>query len=199
VVEHLFDQTPDAPGGGLESEIAALYAELASELLRFAALILQEQDGAGDALQEVFLRYFAERKCGGSITNPRAWLYRVLHNLLMDRLARATLHRQVFADDSADPADSGHSPEEIASQAQIARQVMAGFTARELDCLRLRAEGLSYEETADALGIRSGTVGALLTRVHKKLLHLCGDSRHQRMAIASALWSVLSEGGTYTS
>jgi DNA-binding NarL/FixJ family response regulator len=38
-----------------------------------------------------------------------------------------------------------------------------------MDCLRLRTEGLSYDEIAAALDIQPGTVGALLNRARQKL------------------------------
>jgi RNA polymerase sigma-70 factor (ECF subfamily) len=183
----------------LEREVAALYAEHSAELYRFAAMILRPQDGAGDAVHETFLRYFAERRCGGCIANPRAWLYRVLHNYLMDRLERAERKREVSADEAAEPVDRAHNPEELLARSQAARELAAGLTGRELDCLRLRVEGCSYDEVASALGIRSGTVGALLTRVHKKFHLAAGNSRWRRMKIAEALGSLLYEGGPYSS
>ena len=187
------------PQSELEREVAALYAEHSTELYRFASQILRLQDGAGDAVQEAFLRYFAERKCGGSIENPRAWLFRVLRNYLMDRLDRAEVKREVPAEDADEPVDCAHDPEEMVARAQTARQITGWMTGRELDCLRLRAEGFSYEEVAGALGIRSGTVGALLTRVHKKLDRAAGNCQWRRMRIVEALGSLLhEEGGTYS-
>jgi DNA-directed RNA polymerase specialized sigma24 family protein len=44
-----------------------------------------------------------------------------------------------------------------------------GLSAREMECVRLRTEDLSYEEIAAVLGLQSGTVGALLARAHGKM------------------------------
>jgi DNA-directed RNA polymerase specialized sigma24 family protein len=38
-----------------------------------------------------------------------------------------------------------------------------------MECVRLRAEDLRYEEIAVVLGLHSGTVGALLARAHGKI------------------------------
>jgi len=54
-------------------------------------------------------------------------------------------------------------------QTQTVQAILSRLTPRELDCLRLRVEGFSYQEIAQALGIRPGTVGALLPRVYSKL------------------------------
>jgi RNA polymerase sigma-70 factor (ECF subfamily) len=193
------EDTAVVPANDLEREVAQLYARYSGELLRFASLVLRPRDGDSDAVQETFLRYFAERRSGGSIGNPRAWLYRVLHNHLMDRLDRAAMKREVSAELAAEPLDPATDPEERMERSQAAQEIVAGLTSRELDCLLLRAEGMSYEQMAATLGIRSGTVGALLTRVHKKLHLASADSRPLRMAIAGALGSLLEEGGIYSS
>jgi DNA-directed RNA polymerase specialized sigma24 family protein len=46
----------------------------------------------------------------------------------------------------------------------------------ESECVRLRAEGLRYEEIAGVLSMRTGTVGALLARAHKKIRQAVKDS-----------------------
>jgi RNA polymerase sigma-70 factor (ECF subfamily) len=198
VEERQSDPRQAVPASDLEQEIAALYDRHSGELRRFAGMILRPRDGASDAVQETFLRYFAERRCGGTIDNPRAWLYRVLHNYLMDRLDRASVKREIPAEGTEEPLDTAQDPEELIVRSQTARQIVAGLTSRELDCLLLRAEGLSYEQVAEELGVRCGTVGALLTRVHKKLQLASGDSRPLRLAIAAALGSLLGQGGTYS-
>ena len=154
--------TTALPGNPLEREVADLYARHAGELLHYAALLLHRHDGASDAVQETFLRYFAERKCGGTIEFPRAWLYRVLHNHLRDRWDRASFKYEVSAVRAAEPVDAARNPEEILCCSQAAREIAAELTGREMDCLRLRAEGLSYQEVAGLLGVRSGTVGCAI-------------------------------------
>jgi DNA-directed RNA polymerase specialized sigma24 family protein len=48
-----------------------------------------------------------------------------------------------------------------------------------MECVRLRAEDLRYEEIAVVLGLQAGTVGALLARAHEKMrkaaVHKNGD------------------------
>ena len=59
--------------------------------------------------------------------------------------------------------------EALVSRQERALEIQKKLTCRELECLRLRAEGLSYAEIGSVLGIRCGTVGALLARLHDKL------------------------------
>lgn len=63
-----------------------MYQEHASALSRYAASFARTPDAARDAVQEIFLRYFVERRYGRQIENPRAWLYFVLRNHLQQQM-----------------------------------------------------------------------------------------------------------------
>lgn len=153
----------------LNTEVAALYGEYASELIRYAVSMLRSPEAAGDAVQETFLRYFVERSYGRLVDNPRAWLYRVLRNHILDRLDAASVRREVAPGNAFDMPDRGDGPEAQVWHGQMARRLVSALSPRETECLRLRADGSSYEEIAETLGVQCGTVSALLTRVYKKL------------------------------
>ncbi len=152
----------------LELEIAELYTRHSPGLKRFAEAIAAREEIQNDAVQETFLRYMVERRCGRSIANPKAWLFQTLRNFLLDRLKKASCRNEVTmgAVEALFPAVDADDPVE---RRQAAQAVASALTAREMECLTLRAQGMSYEEIGAALRIRPGTVGALLTRVHRKL------------------------------
>ena len=178
----------------IEQEVEGMYGAFSEELLAFASTFVRREDCAVDAVQEVFLRYFVERSYGRLIENPRAWLYRVLRNYLCDRLDRAALRIEMPGVDFAHVPDTGRCVETAVERAQAAEKISAQLSKREMQCLRLRAGGATYEEIADSLGIRSGTVSSLLTRVHKKLSG-SGDGEYaSRRETAGALY-VLFAGG----
>jgi RNA polymerase sigma-70 factor (ECF subfamily) len=156
-------------GPELENEVVALYQAHAESLLRYARSLVRRPEDAFDALQETFLRYFTERSYGRQVDNPRAWLFRVLHNFALDSLDRAAVKREVAGQPVEELPGRNDSPEVMVLKAQAAQQIASSLTSRELECVLLRAEGLSYQEMADALKLSSGTIGALLNRVHKKL------------------------------
>lgn len=152
----------------IKQEVMGLYQQHAAKLTRYAASLAHNHDGARDAVQEAFLRYCIERRYGRQIEHPRAWLYYVLRNYLLDR-QRSAGNREVIAED-LDQLPGGHSnPEGILHRSELVQQIAERLTGREFDCLRLRAQGLGYAEIAGVLGIRTGTVGALLARAQKKL------------------------------
>lgn len=187
------------PNGDLEQEVAGLYAEHAARLLRYAGTITRNRETGRDAVQEVFLRYFAERRYGNRVENPRAWLYRVLHNHLLDRLDRAAMKYEV-SDEGADEVLDGCVDAEMRlEQTQTAQEIASRLTPRELDCLRLRVEGLSYQEIAQVLGIRPGTVGALLPRVYAKLRDVAAEGISLSENTVGAIGLLLRGGQTHSS
>ena len=164
-----------------------LHAACAPGLLRYAAGISRDQELAQDAVQEAFLSYFVQRSLGRAIDNPRGWLYRVLRNHVLDRLSSAEARREVDALE----AEQSSVPSQIDAhllQAEAVRELRTVLTPRELECLRLRAEGLSYEEIASVLDIRSGTVGALLARVYRKVRQTSSGGENARRAVQALLF-----------
>ncbi|MFA5628308.1 MAG: sigma-70 family RNA polymerase sigma factor [Thiohalomonadaceae bacterium] len=59
------------------------------ELRAFLLTRVEEPDEADDVLQELFLKLFLQGHNFCEVQNPRAWLFRVLRNFLIDRLRTA--------------------------------------------------------------------------------------------------------------
>ncbi len=178
----------------IEQELEDAYEAFSAELLAYASTFVRREDCAVDAVQEVFLRYFVERSYGRVIESPRGWLYRVLRNYLCDRLDRAALKVELTGVDFAHVPDTGRCVETTVERAQAAEKITSQLSTREMQCLRLRAGGATYDEIASTLGIRSGTVSSLLTRVHKKLAGSGEGETASRRETVGALY-VLFAGG----
>ncbi|MGA2772072.1 MAG: sigma-70 family RNA polymerase sigma factor [Bryobacteraceae bacterium] len=171
----------DARRNQIESEVVSLYQEHAAALLRHAASMARSHE-ASDAVQEAFLRYFVERTYGRVIGHPRAWLHEVLRNYLLDRLKTLESRREMVSEDLDDLPDAREDPEQRLARREITRHFAAALTERELDCLRRRGAGLRYLEIA-AMGIRQGTVGALLAHAHRKLEQATEEKHASRPAL----------------
>jgi RNA polymerase sigma-70 factor (ECF subfamily) len=157
------------PQTDLEVEVAQAYAEFAVGLLRYALLTMRNHEAAQDAVQEAFLRFFIARSQGQRIQTPRAWLYRVLRNHILDSLRSSAVKREVGIDQVRQVIDARQDPEMSYHHRELARKVTALLAPRELECLRLRNEGFGYEEIAGILCLSAGTVAALLSRGQKKI------------------------------
>ena len=185
-------ERPGLASSELEEELVRLYQEHAAGLTRYATSFAQNQDNARDAVQEAFLRYFVERRYGRIIGNPRAWLYHVLRNYLLDWNRRVN-NREVIAEDLDHIPGAQQNPERLLQRSEMARELESRLSERELECLRLRTQGLDYAEIADVMGIRTGTVGALLARVQKKVRSSIGGDYTAPLKTAEAIRSLFEQ------
>ena len=134
--------------------VVAAYEKYSAELFAYAKSIIHGEDGALDAVQEAFLRYFVELSYGRRVENPCAWLYRVIHNYLLDRIGSAAVKRETLLTETDKMAEPKPGPEAMIELAPMAKEITSLLTGREMECLRLRSEELSYEEIAGVLGGR---------------------------------------------
>jgi RNA polymerase sigma-70 factor, ECF subfamily len=182
-------ETPTAadPGWQILARVAAGEAEAfvglvephQGRLLRLCERMLGDAEEARDAAQEVFLKVF--RKAGDA--EPRGqvstWLYRIAVNHCLNKLRRRRLVRFIGlggGDDGepvCDPADGAADPAaalEARRRWQAVRRIIDRLPVNQRSVLVLvRFEGLSYRETAAALGITEGAVESRLVRAMRRL------------------------------
>jgi RNA polymerase sigma-70 factor, ECF subfamily len=163
----------------LEGEVVRLYESIFGGLFRYAMTIAGDKDVAQDGVQECFLRYVIARREGKPILNDRAWLYRVLRNRLLDIRKSSAVSNSVRIEEAAEYPDSRHGPEDQFRSVELSQSLRALLTARELECLQLRMDGLRYQEIAEVLRIRPGTVAAILARALNKAQELLGPVRRE--------------------
>ena len=177
-------------------EFAALARRHETALLRASQrLCCGQQDLAQDLAQDTLVRayqaYLDGRFQQGS--NAWPWLLRILTNLFINDLNH---HRKWDSDVDLDtlmqsgggPAQTHAAPADVPGTDLMARtldeeleQALLMLSDSLRVCLILSdIEGLSYEETALALGIPIGTVRSRLARARMKMHDLLQDFAHRR-------------------
>ncbi|MCI0628942.1 MAG: sigma-70 family RNA polymerase sigma factor [Acidobacteria bacterium] len=152
----------------IEREVVALYTDYAAPLHRYGAALTSDSHLVQEAIQETFLSYFAERLAHKEISDSRAWLFRALRTYLQESREQAQ-GSATSAETLDNVPDRRQNPETDLRQKEILTRASSALSPREFECVCLRAEGLSYQEIADVMQIRCGTVGVLLGRGLKKL------------------------------
>ena len=154
---------------------AALYKQHAGELLRFAWHRLGRLEDAEDAVQATFLSAHRVLAEGERVREPRAWLFRILRNECLTRLAmtkRRGVHEELgewHADSSASVADQMESNDEF----DVAVALLATLPEQQREAIVLREWlGMSAIETADVLVVTPQGVDALVYRARKALVGL---------------------------
>jgi len=176
----------------LEEETAVLHSEHSAAMLRYARALCGDGELAREAVQEAFLRYFIERSYGRKIGHSKGWLYEVLRNYLRDRVSSTAAQRELPFEQAERRPDSRPSPEAVVGGMQAAERIANNLSPRELECLRLRTEGMSYDEIGRAMQVRIGTVGAMLARAHEKIRKFAGTDGAGDV-IAAAVFQLIQE------
>jgi RNA polymerase sigma-70 factor, ECF subfamily len=161
----------------LERLVTQFFEELGRPVFRYVRGYVRDATVARDLTQEVFVRLCTELSAGRSVTDVRAWLFRVAHNLAIDEQRR--LRVREAHESPADAADfafllsdpSPNAEHELLRRERHGwlRSALQHLSAQERRCLFLRAQGLRYREIAEVLDIKIPTVVTFLTRAIQKL------------------------------
>jgi RNA polymerase sigma-70 factor (ECF subfamily) len=153
-----------------DDSLVELYAAMRTALVSYAYQFVGSTGEAEDLVQVAFLKYYDQMQRSAEIENHRSWLYRVVHNLAIDLLRRR--ERQEAATtvwlQMREVEDRTVTSEEGMIRRQRIALSLANLNERERHCLLLRAEGLSYAEIGDIVGISAKAVSVYLARGLKK-------------------------------
>lgn len=153
--------------------VLRLYDECAPGMRRYVRSLSVPADSVEDIVQEAFLELFRHVCAGRSQENLPGWLFRVARNAAFKRHRQEQRVRRLLSGFGQPWAnDDGDSAEERLVLREERRRLRAAVQAlrnRDRQCLRLRAEGLSYRDIAEALGISLGSVAKSLARAFGRL------------------------------
>ena len=156
----------------LQDRVAQLFQEARDDVYRYLLSLGLYPPQAQEAAQEVFLRLYVTLKKGEDVQNPRAWIFRVAHNLGLKIRARQSTQAAFDPEIELNLASAELNPEQsLLQREQTARfhYAIQGLSEQQRRCLFLRLEGLRYPEIAAALGISASAVGEFLRRAIARL------------------------------
>jgi RNA polymerase sigma factor (sigma-70 family) len=154
---------------GHERAFEALVQRYRRPLLAYCRRLLLPSERAEDALQQGLLQAWLALQDGTEVREPRAWLYRVVHNAAINML-------RVSGYDYATLSETlrgGDAPEQDLDRRIAVREALAGLAAlpqmqREA-LLRTAVDGHSHEQVARALGVSEGALRGLVHRARTSL------------------------------
>src|SRR3954447_637314 len=88
----------DRTGSALQDRVSQLFEESRDDVYRYLLTLGLHPPRAQEAVQEVFLRLYATMRKGEEIQSPRAWVFRVAHNLGLKIRARQQSEEPFDAD-----------------------------------------------------------------------------------------------------
>jgi RNA polymerase sigma-70 factor (ECF subfamily) len=160
----------------LTEEVLALFQQLRDPLFGVILRITQDPAEAEDLTQESFLRLFRHLKERRPLVNPKGWLFKVGHNLAIDRIRNeshvADMDEAMWSTLEQSRTESQADPESIMLQNERLDRLhlaVLNLTSLQRRCLHLRADGLRYREIAEVLGLSISTVVDAIRRATVKL------------------------------
>lgn len=154
-----------------------VYRRYATMVFNLALRMAGREEVAEDLVQDIFLRVHRHLARFNGRSSLKTWIYRVAINQCRSKLARRRWFTQPLAEENEGEGvtlvDAGRTPEDRTLAHDTARQVSRGLAQvkskfREAVVLR-DLEGLAYEEIAQVLGVRIGTVRSRIARGRDQL------------------------------
>ncbi|MEM6794221.1 MAG: sigma-70 family RNA polymerase sigma factor [Acidobacteriota bacterium] len=164
-------------GYGEEGAFEEIYSRFGSMVYNLCFRMSGRAEVAEDLTQETFLRIHRHLARFSGRSTLKTWIYRVTLNHCRSKLGRKRYPSVPLAEENEEGGvhlkDPARGPEEHTLAHDAARRVAAGLHRvkpkfREAVVLR-DIEGLSYDEIAEVLGVRIGTVRSRIARGREQL------------------------------
>ena len=148
-------------------------------LRMLAYRMLHDRTAMDDVMQDAYVKAFRGLSGFRGEAQARTWLYRIVYNACLDRLRRDRRQREAPLEGAGDGgcpggcavAYQGRRPSALAAldetDSVVERVDLATALAslpedQRTAVLLVDAAGFSYEEVAEVLGVRPGTIGSRL-------------------------------------
>jgi RNA polymerase sigma-70 factor (ECF subfamily) len=157
-----------------EEAFRAFYEQTARPVWAYLARITGDDRLADDLLQEAYYRFLRTRASFESDDHRRHYLFRIATNLVRDHRRRPRREGYRLADlpESVRAGVDGRAAARAVGRRDLAR-AQKPMKPRERSLLWLAyAQGFSHAEIAELLGLRTGSLKALLFRARQRLLGL---------------------------
>jgi RNA polymerase sigma-70 factor (ECF subfamily) len=152
-----------------EEAMASIYDAFSTALYRYAYRLLGDQDVAEDIVAETFYRFLRSMGAGGGPeSHLKAYLYRVAHNLIVDRFRRNAPLELSLENNTNRLQSSIENPEKQVEsyheQIEIRRNLWKLTSDQRQVILLKYFEGMSNQEVAEVLEKPVGAVKSLQHR-----------------------------------
>jgi len=163
-----------------EETFRAFYDGTARSVWLYLLRVTHDTHLADDLLQETYYRFLRTERSYDSEAHRRNYLFRIATNLARDRHRRRGVPLVELPGDSHPDAPRRRGDEgELAARRTDLSRAMARLKPRDRALLWLAyANGSSHVEIAESLGVKRGSVKALLLRARRRLAGLLtGEAR----------------------
>lgn len=184
---------PDARAVG--ARVAVLFEAHGTMIYGLCRLLMRDPSEAEDAAQETFLSAHQALLAEHEPREPAAWLAAIARNECRSRIRKRMRWPLALIDsDGVVPQDLAEITDRQTEVEALCRE-LADLPQQQRDALLLREfYGLTYEESAAALGISLAALESLIHRGRERLIERIRPARaaHTAVAVPFALWDSLA-------
>jgi RNA polymerase sigma-70 factor, ECF subfamily len=158
-----------------------LYHEYAPAIFRFCRRAMPTREDAEDATMEIFMKLKGKLGQYDTTRSFSAWLYKVAANHCWDILRRRRIRQDKETEDVESVPLEHPEPSQLEKlieqrSSEEVRKALEKMGARARLALVMRYySDMSYDEIADALGVRRAFVGVVLLRARHELRQALGE------------------------
>lgn len=165
----------------IEEQFLRSYKEYSDALFRFCYLKVSDREVAKDMLQETFIKTWQYIQKGGTVTNPKSFLYKTAQNLVIDHYRKKkTVSLDALADDGFDPGENPTKQTEDRLDGELALEVMNKIPEMYREVIFMQyVEGLSIKEIAEIVGESENNVSVRIHRGIEKLRTIYENQNNQ--------------------
>ena len=142
-----------------------------ADAYRFAWYLTRDHALSEDVTQEAFIRMFRFMASYRGGTRFTSWLFSIVRNCAMDALRRE--RRTVSIDPGT--TDVERPVADATARAELGAALRAVSDEHRESFLLVEVFGLSYQEAADVLGVRVGTIKSRMFRARQALCGALAD------------------------
>ena len=153
------------------NDLKEIWLTLSGRFYRIAYYILDSQEDAEDAVQELYLKIFSGSKNTVDVRNPVAYGTTLLRNICIDRIRRRNAVRaeeiqEYIVSDTSGPDETSACRDAL----KYLLQEMEKLPEKQSRALKMRAfEGLEYQEIAKRMRLSQVNVRVLISIARKQL------------------------------
>lgn len=164
-----------------EEEFSAAYESFSDALFRHCYFRLYDREKARDIVQETFIKTWDYSLKKGDIKNTRAFLYKVLNNLIIDEIRKKkALSLEMLLEEGFQPVDgkSGRGSLENFSEFKDLLKTIHKMEENKKNLLIMRyVDELGPKEIAHILGENENTISVRLNRALKEVKEMFNNGR----------------------
>ena len=178
---------------GDESAFRQVYDQYRKRIYSYALNLTEDEDKAGDVVQEVFLKVWLNRDKLPNVSNFNAWIHAIARNYFFDAIKKLVKESAFLKNLTAAVDDSTNETENFILNKEnefLLQQAVEKLPPQQKLIFELRGQGLKQDEIAEKLNISKNTVKAHLARALSSIKNYLSNHTDASLTILIILLSI---------